>query len=346
MKGVIIEKVGGNYEVVDNLEKPHPDKGQVLVKSLATGLNPMEAFMQSTGLFVMSWPIVLGCDASGTVVAVGEDVTKFKVGDGIFGCTRLGFKGYMTFQEYFLMDEHLAFKRPSLVTVEQAATIGVGLLTAALALVSGSKIKLEHRKCNDDSKWVIVLGAAGAVGQFAVQVAKLCGFKVLGSCSPANSKVVESVGADATFNYKIPLEDQIKEIGRITGGKFSRVFDASALAGETGMAALAASTAHDEDLKYFATVNDWTPIEPKEGIEIYMVRLGQLGRYGNTLSDEVNENITALIPKLEKYLENGDLKPMEYKVVGEGFEGVLKGLEVFNSSRTAWKKCVVRLQAD
>ena len=52
------------------------------------------------GLLVESWPIVLGCDASGVVVEAGEEVTKFKVGDGAFGCTRLGFPGYMTFQEY------------------------------------------------------------------------------------------------------------------------------------------------------------------------------------------------------------------------------------------------------
>lgn len=59
-----------------------------------------ETFMQSTGLLVTSWPIVLGCDASGEVVEIGEGVNKFKVGDHIFGCTRLGIEGYATFQEY------------------------------------------------------------------------------------------------------------------------------------------------------------------------------------------------------------------------------------------------------
>jgi NADPH:quinone reductase-like Zn-dependent oxidoreductase len=106
--------------------------------------------MQSTGQMVTSWPVVLGCDSSGYVVEVGKDVTKFKIGDGIYGCTRLGMKGHSTFQEFvsqasreqntvkydgvlietgqFLMDEYLAFRRPRSITVEQAATIGVGLL--------------------------------------------------------------------------------------------------------------------------------------------------------------------------------------------------------------------------
>lgn len=56
--------------------------------------------MQMTGMLVTAWPIVLGCDASGTVVEVGSDVKKFKEGDGIYGCTRLGIPGYCTFQEY------------------------------------------------------------------------------------------------------------------------------------------------------------------------------------------------------------------------------------------------------
>ena len=90
------------------------------------------------------------------------------------------------------------------------------------------------------------------------KVAKLCGFKVLGSCSPANSKLVESIGADATFNYKVPAEEQIKEIGRITGGKFSRVFDASGFSPESGMGALTAYTDPDEEKKYFSTTNDWS----------------------------------------------------------------------------------------
>ena len=59
-----------------------------------------EGFMQGTGLMVTAWPIVLGCDASGIVVEVGENVTKFKRGDGVLGCTVLGVPGHSTFQEY------------------------------------------------------------------------------------------------------------------------------------------------------------------------------------------------------------------------------------------------------
>jgi hypothetical protein len=194
------------------------------------------------------------------------------------------------------------------------------------------------------------------------QIAKLCGFKVLASCSPSNDEVVKSYGADATFSYRIPLEDQIKEIGRLTGGNFSRVFDASAMATETGMTALATYTDPDEKHKYFATTNDWfvecafpetlfekliknrVPIEPKEGIEIEMVELGEIGREGNAHMEKVNKDIASFIPKLEKLLESGALKPMEYEFIdGANFEPVLKGLDLFSTRKSDGKKIVVRV---
>jgi NADPH:quinone reductase-like Zn-dependent oxidoreductase len=99
--------------------------------------------MQQSGVLVQSWPIVLGCDASGIVVECGSPDSRFKTTGGttppgVFGCTRLGFPGYSTFQEYFLMDEHLAFKKPQSWSgmdgaAEMGATVGVGLLVSAIA---------------------------------------------------------------------------------------------------------------------------------------------------------------------------------------------------------------------
>ncbi|KFZ04629.1 hypothetical protein V502_10006, partial [Pseudogymnoascus sp. VKM F-4520 (FW-2644)] len=128
MKAIILDKVGGTFTLTNTLTKPTPSRSQILVKSLVTSLNPIEGIQQATGMLVQSWPIVLGCDASGIVVETGEDVKKFKKGDRVSGTTRLGTSGYGTFQEYFLMDEPLAFKTPGNISDEQAATIGSGLL--------------------------------------------------------------------------------------------------------------------------------------------------------------------------------------------------------------------------
>ncbi|KAH6665684.1 chaperonin 10-like protein, partial [Halenospora varia] len=321
MQGILLEKAGGDYALVDNLEKPKPGKNQVLVRSLVAGLNPVEDF-QRNGILVDSWPIVLGCDASGVVVELGEDVTKFKEGDGIFGCSRLGAPGHGTFQEYFLMNENLAFKRPAKISAAQASTIGVGILTSALGLFKGNKIDIEPKKATDESDWVIILGATGAVGQFGTQLAQLCGYKVLASCSPANDELIKSLGANATFSHRAALEEQLKEIRTITSGRFSRVFDASAMGTETALKALT-SCSEEEGTKYFATTNDWVPIEPQKGIDVYMVALGVIGKTGDAHVTTVNEDMIAMIPKLETFVEKGLIRPMEYEQVSDvGVGGV------------------------
>lgn len=157
-----------------------------------------DTYMQSTGLLVPSWPAVLGCDASGVVVQVGDNAKQtFQVGDQVAGCTRLGVPGFSTFQEYvcfpplayrgfmrrkasllnlnqFLMDAKLTLINKK-YTLQQGATLGVGTYTAALGLYDGLAVELPDPNVLPSIKdeWVVVLGGAGSVGQYAVQVLKL-----------------------------------------------------------------------------------------------------------------------------------------------------------------------------
>jgi hypothetical protein len=88
--------------------------------------------MHHSGLLVASFPAVLGCDASGVVLEIGEGVTRFKEGDAVLGCTRLGTPGHSTFQETFLMAERTSVKQVgNAVTLENGATIGVGLYVSS-----------------------------------------------------------------------------------------------------------------------------------------------------------------------------------------------------------------------
>ncbi|OBT98834.1 hypothetical protein VE01_03434 [Pseudogymnoascus verrucosus] len=343
MQGIVVDNAGGDFHLVDTLEEPTPGRNQILVKSLVTAINPVEGFMQGTGQLVTAWPIVLGCDASGTVVEVGEGVTKFKIGDAVFGCTTLGTPGHSTFQEYFLMDEDLTFKKPGGVTTEQAATIGVGLLTAALGVIIGANVELKAKESNSQSPWLIVLGAAGGVGQFAVQLGKLCGYRVLGSSSPSNTEVVKAAGAEAVFDYKLPLDEQLATIQQVTNGNFTRVFDASAMGTETGIDAVTQVADQRAPERYFSTTNDWAPIDPREGVAIHHVELGQIGRSGSEKAEKINKDIVTMIPNLEDYLGAGLLRPLEYVQVGDiGVGEVLKALEAFKNHKSG-KKLVVRL---
>jgi hypothetical protein len=87
-----------------------------------------------------------------------------------------------------------------------------------------------------------------------------------------------------------------------------------------------------------------TPMEGRTGVETYRIHLGQLGRSGTALADEVATAVKTNIPKLEKLFASGALQPLDYVVAGEGFEGVLEGLKLLNEGKVKGQKIVVRLQ--
>ncbi|APA05816.1 hypothetical protein SS1G_01812 [Sclerotinia sclerotiorum 1980 UF-70] len=343
MKGVIIASANAPWQVVDDLEKPVPGKHQILVKSLITGINPLDNLMRTTGLLIPSYPMVLGCDASGVVVETGSEVSKFRVGDAVFGCTRPGVVGCGTFQEFHLMDEKLAFKRPENVSLEEAATIGAGLLTAAISLDQGNDIMYPASRENQP-EWFIVLGGASNVGQYGIKLAKLSGYQVLASCSDSSVDVAKSAGADATFDYKQPIENQLPEIESITSGDFAGIFDASAASSVVALAALNTKSTAKTQKKTFSTTNNWDPIEEQKEISIYQVNLALIGNYGEPAGDALNHAVEKLIPRLESLLWKELLEPNEGEIVATGFAGVSFGVDLLTKNGIRGKKVLVKLQ--
>ena len=302
--------------------------------------------MQMSGLLVTAWPIVLGCDASGVVVEVGEAAASdFKIGDRVCGCTRLGIPGYSTFQEYFCMDAKLTVKFPKNLSFQQGATLGVGTYTACLGLFDGLKIKLPGPSTPMEPKeeWVVVLGGAGSVGQYSVQIAKLVGYKIVATCSHKTAPLVQELGADAVIDYSRSEEEQLHELKTITGGKFFGVWDAVARSESLARKMLMEISVAKQ--KYFATTDDWTPMEKYEDHETYRTELGVGGRDGE---DEkvasTNEQLESYIPVLTHWLETGKLRPNELKVVGTGFEDIAKAVEIQQKGATGGAKVVVDLQ--
>jgi len=114
---------------------------------------------------------------------------------------------------------------------------------------------------------------------------------------------------------------------------------------ETALAAL--STISHFSQKRFATTNDWSPINAEANVEVYTVTLGDIGRSGSERIARTNADIAALIPQLEKYIESGNLKPMDYDILeGADFEPVLRGLDAFGSRKSEGKKLVVRVATE
>jgi NADPH:quinone reductase-like Zn-dependent oxidoreductase len=126
-------------------------------------------------------------DVAGTIVAVGDDVTRFKVGDDVFGV------GRGSFAEYTAAHENKLARKPAGLSFEQAAVIAVSGVTALQGIRDAGRVREGQR--------VLVIGASGGVGTYAVQLAKAFGAKVTGVCSTAKVDLVRSIGADEVIDY-------------------------------------------------------------------------------------------------------------------------------------------------
>jgi len=161
-----------------NLEQPVPKDNEVVIRVRAASVNPLDWRMKSHRP---------GVDVAGQVVAVGRAVTQFKPGDAAFGA------GGGAFAEYACAPEPKLAPKPESVSFEQAAVVPIAGLTALQALRDKGQVQPGQK--------VLINGAAGGVGTFAVQIAKSLGANVTGVCSTRNVELVRSLGADRVIDY-------------------------------------------------------------------------------------------------------------------------------------------------
>ncbi|CCF26211.1 NADPH:quinone reductase [Leuconostoc citreum LBAE C11] len=197
MKAAIINAYGGSEQlVVVEQAIPHIQQDEVLVENVATSINPIDykarqGLMQ--GMFQWQFPVTLGWDIAGRIVAVGQDVTNFKVGDAVFARPDIDPTGRNgSYAEYTVVKaDKLAFK-PENITFNQAAAVPLAALTA-LQMLEKLQVKAGHK--------VLIQAGAGGVGIYAIQLAKLMGAYVATTASQANHDFVASLGADQVIDY-------------------------------------------------------------------------------------------------------------------------------------------------
>ena len=179
---------------------PTPADNQVLVKICAASVNPLDSgVMRGTGRLTGTGLLkprqrALGSDFAGRVEAVGRHVKQYQAGDEVFGGNIWGGGG---FAEYVCAVEDRLARKPANISFEQAAAVPVAAITALQGLRNKGRIQRSHK--------VLVDGASGGVGTFAVQIAKSFGTEVTAVCSTRNVDAARSIGADHIINYT--LED-------------------------------------------------------------------------------------------------------------------------------------------
>jgi NADPH:quinone reductase-like Zn-dependent oxidoreductase len=201
MKAVVLRSYSppGGLQVTD-VGVPAPAGDEVLVRVHATSVNPYDwhhisgiprvARLMPGTLGLRAPKIgVAGCDMAGQVEAVGADVREFHPGDDVFALLREG-----GFAEYVSVRQDLLARRPANLSYEQAAAVPMAAATALLALRDDGRIEPGQR--------VLVNGASGGVGTFAVQLAAAFGAQVTGVCSAKNADLVRSLGAKDVIDYK------------------------------------------------------------------------------------------------------------------------------------------------
>jgi NADPH:quinone reductase-like Zn-dependent oxidoreductase len=197
MKAIVYDKYG-SPDVLElrEIERPVVTDDGVLVRVHATSVNPVDWHTMTGTPYLVRMQAgltkpkreVLGVDFAGTVKAVGRNVKQFQPGDEVFGAKSGAFAEYVCVRE-----ERAVVLKPAKLTFEQAAAVGVAALTAVQGLRDKGQIQSGQK--------VLINGASGGVGTFAVQIAKSFGAEVTGVCSTRNVDIVRSIGADHVIDY-------------------------------------------------------------------------------------------------------------------------------------------------
>jgi len=196
MHAMVLSRFGGPelFEVRD-IERPTPGPGQLLVRVIASGTNPVDAKLRADGSWAhLQPPVVLGYDAAGVVEDIGVGVTDFQIGDEVHYTPEIFANPQGTYAEYNTVPASLVGQKPGNLSFEEAAAVPLAGGTAWDAVIRRLQVRA--------GETVLIQGGAGGVGSFAVQFAKAAGARVLASAGSTNQDTLRELGADVVIDYR------------------------------------------------------------------------------------------------------------------------------------------------
>ena len=187
----------------ERIPRPDPGPGVVLVKVEAVGVGPWDGWIRAgKSALPQPLPVTLGSDLAGKVVAVGPGVSRPRVGDEVYGVTNPEFVG--AYAEHALASAAMVASKPTTLSYTEAASVPVVAVTAQQALFDHAQLKAGHT--------VLIHGAAGSVGAFAVQLARRAGLRTIATAARDDAAVVRDLGADSVIDYRTEeFENKVRD---------------------------------------------------------------------------------------------------------------------------------------
>ncbi|KAF5659931.1 zinc-binding oxidoreductase [Fusarium heterosporum] len=346
MKALVVEvpEVPENAKpelVKKEISPPMLEPHEVLVKVATVAQNPTD--VQAFDLNLFGNGAVLGCDFTGTVERLGKDVSKVAEGDTIAGLLWGGeVKGLGAFSEYTKAHESICFQVPKSISLQEAATIPLASLTAWLAFFSKDSLKIDLNKSDTT---VLIWGGSSSVGQYAIQIAAIFGFKIITTCSPHSFDLVKSLGATHVFDYKDA--NVVKSI-KDAAPDLQYVFDTI---GNKASSATASQAINENggtlctvrpDKSFTEDVTKQTKVTP---VLVWTAfnRVIQYKKAQFLASEEDYKLGVEFNEKLPGWIEQGKIKPNKPKVLPGGLDGVVKGFQEHRDGKISGYKLVYEL---
>ncbi|KAK0271288.1 hypothetical protein LTR91_003550 [Friedmanniomyces endolithicus] len=228
---------------IDEADMPKPESDEVVIKNSAIAINPVDWKIQDSGYFIKTWPMILGCDAAGTVTAVGSSVTRFQRGDRVTGHTISLLSQSPQdggFQLYSRLKANKTAILPESVSFAAGSVLPLALDTAAVGLYSpaegakGLGLPPPSLEPKPSGKVLVCWGGSSSVGALVIQLAVASGAKVVATASPHNFEFCKDAGASEVLDYRSGsvVEDVVAAVKKV-GGEFMGLYDAISLPEES-----------------------------------------------------------------------------------------------------------------